>query len=53
MHNVWKIYVSKLYTKNQMSYNLTFYVYLDVKNGLLLCLHVLDYICKKSRKWSI
>ena len=30
-----------------MSYTLTFYVYLDGKNGPLLCLHVLDYICKK------
>ena len=30
-----------------MSYNLTFYVYLEVKNRLLLCLHVLDYICNQ------
>ena len=32
-----------------MSYNLsTLYVYLDVESGLLLCLHVLDYIGEKK-----
>ena len=40
MQDFWKIYLSKLQTKKQMSYNITLYVYLDVKNGLLLCLLV-------------
>ena len=40
MHEFWKMYLSKLQTKKQMSYNLTLYVYLNVKNGRLLRLHV-------------